>query len=73
MKKNFLWKNIIIGKIDKNHPQTKEINKALDEMNKVLDEINRPLDEFNKVADDAFTSVSKMPNDITSFTDDKLK
>jgi hypothetical protein len=31
MKKYFQWKNIIIGKIDKNHPQSDEINKAVDE------------------------------------------
>ncbi|KMY32008.1 hypothetical protein ACZ11_07480 [Lysinibacillus xylanilyticus] len=59
MKKYFQLKNIIIGKIDKNHPQSEEINKAVD--------------EFNKAADNAFTSVSKMTNDITSFTDDKRK
>ena len=50
MKKYFQWKNIIIGKIDKNHPQSEEINKAVDE---------------------AFTSVGKMINDMTSFTDYK--
>ncbi|MGE7113978.1 hypothetical protein [Lysinibacillus sp. NPDC047702] len=59
MKKNFLWKNIIIGKIDKNHPQSEKIDKALDEISKALDE--------------TFTSVGKMTNDITSFTDDKRK
>lgn len=31
MKKYFQWKNIIISKIDKNHPQAEEINKAVDE------------------------------------------
>ena len=31
MKKYFQWKNIIIGKIDKNHPQAEEINKAAGE------------------------------------------
>ena len=31
MKKYFQRKNIIIGKIDKNHPQAEEINKTLDE------------------------------------------
>ena len=31
MKKYFQRKNIIIGKIDKNHPQSEEINKAVDE------------------------------------------
>ncbi|GIN90243.1 hypothetical protein [Siminovitchia terrae] len=50
MKKYFQWKNIIIGKIDKNHPQSEEINKSLDKN---------------------FTSVSKMINEITSFTDCK--
>ncbi|MFO1443677.1 hypothetical protein KDN24_10730 [Bacillus sp. Bva_UNVM-123] len=48
MKTYFQWKNIIIGKIDKNHPQSEEINKAVNE---------------------TFTSVGKMINDITSFTD----
>lgn len=50
MKKYFQWKNIVIGKIDKNHPQSVEINKA---------------------ADEAFTSVGKMINDITAITDNK--
>lgn len=54
MKKYFQWKNIIIGKIDKSHPQSEEINKAVDEL--------------NKTADETFTSVGKMINDITSFT-----
>ncbi len=31
MKKYFQWKNIIIGKIDKSHPQSEELNKSLDE------------------------------------------
>ncbi|WP_157684551.1 hypothetical protein [Cytobacillus praedii] len=50
MKKYFQWKNIIIGKIDKNHPQSAEIKKA---------------------ADEAFTSVGKMINDITAITANK--
>lgn len=50
MKKCFQWKNIIIGKIDKNHPQSEEINKAVDE---------------------TFTTVSKMINEISLFTDCK--
>lgn len=57
MKKYFQWKNIVIGKIDKSHPQSDEINKASD--------------EFNKAADEAFTSVDRMINDIISFTDNK--
>lgn len=31
MKKYFQWKNIIIGKIDENHPQIDEIKKSVDE------------------------------------------
>lgn len=31
MKKNIQWKNIIVGKIDKKHPEAKEVNKAVDE------------------------------------------
>ena len=31
MKKYLQWKNIIIGKSDKNHPQAEEINKVVDE------------------------------------------
>lgn len=50
MKKYFQWKNIVIGKIDKHHPQSVEINKA---------------------ADEAFTSVGKMINDIIANTDHK--
>jgi len=57
MKKYFQWKNIIIGKIDKSHPQSEEIHKAVDELTKTVDE--------------TFTSVDKMINDITSFTDNK--
>lgn len=48
MKKYFQWKTIVIGKIDKNHPQSVEINKAVEE---------------------TFTSVAKMINDLTPFTD----
>lgn len=69
MKKNSLWKNIIIGKIDKNHPQSEKIDKAVDEISKALDEISRPIDEISKVVDETFTSVGKMTNDI----DDKRK
>ena len=57
LKKNFLWKNIIIGKIDKNHPQSEKIDKAVDEINKAVDEINKAVDE-------TFTSFGKMTNDI---------
>lgn len=31
MKKFIQWKSIIIGKINKNHPQTEEINQTIDE------------------------------------------
>ena len=31
MKKYGQWKNFLIGIIDKNHPHSKEISKALDE------------------------------------------
>ncbi|MFC0417150.1 hypothetical protein ACFFHH_17215 [Cytobacillus solani] len=57
MKKYFQWKNIIIGIIDKNHPQSKEIYKAVDEINKVVDE--------------TFTSVGEMINEIKPYTDYK--
>ena len=62
MKKNSLWKNIIFGKIDKNHPQTEKIDKAVEEINKAVDEISKEVDE-------TFTSFGKMTNDI----DDKRK
>ncbi|WP_175638453.1 hypothetical protein [Metabacillus schmidteae] len=42
--KNFLqWKSIIIGKIDKNHPQTEKINQTIDEtftsVNNIINEL----------------------------------
>lgn len=57
-----LWKNIIIGKIDKNHPQSVTIGEAIDEINNVVDEISKEVDA-------TFTSFGKMKNDI----DDKRK
>ena len=62
MEKNFRWKNIIIGKIDKNHPQSEIIDKVVDEINKAVDEISKEVDE-------TFTSIGKTTNDI----DDKRK
>ncbi|WP_342573725.1 hypothetical protein MHH37_15750 [Solibacillus sp. FSL K6-1781] len=57
MKKNFLWKNIIIGKIDKNHPQSETIDESIDEINNTVDEISKEVEEI-------FTSFGKMTNDI---------
>ena len=62
MKKNFIWKNIIIGKIDKNHPQSEKIDDT-------VDGINNAVDEISKTLDGTFTSFGKMTNDI----DDKRK
>jgi len=43
LKKNIQWKNLIVGKIDKKHPQSEEINKAVDdtfkEVNKMIKDI----------------------------------
>lgn len=39
-------KNIIIGKIDKNHPQSEEINKAVDETFASVDKMINDLSSF---------------------------
>lgn len=57
MKKISLWKNIIIGKIDKNHTQSEKIDEA-------FDEINNEVVEISKEVEESLTSFGKMTNDI---------
>lgn len=48
MKKYFQWKNIVIGKIDQNHPSSKEVNKAVEE---TLTSVSNMINDLSSATD----------------------